>query len=204
MLAELTGEGYEVELKVPLKDIKRLERTLIGLGAVKLNAETQHDEYYDHPCKSFRTTDEAVRIRNRIPTGESEKPRGGAHRPMLELTYKGPKVDPKSKTRVEVTLGVSELGSTRSFLEHVGFKYVATVTKNRVFYKVEGVTVSIDEVEGVGLYVEFEQIVESKDSVEPVRDMLLSLTQKLGLDSKQSTRESYLELFLRKHPPYSV
>jgi len=123
---------------------------------------------------------------------------------MLELTYKGPKVDPKSKTRVEVTLGVSELGSTRSFLEHVGFKYVATVTKNRVFYKVEGVTVSIDEVEGVGLYVEFEQIVESKDSVEPVRDMLLSLTQKLGLDSKQSTRESYLELFLRKHPPYSV
>ncbi len=200
----MTVEGYEVELKVPLKDIKQLERTLMGLGAVKLNAETQHDEYYDHPCKSFRKTDEAVRIRSRIPTGVLEEPHGDSHRPVLELTYKGPRVDPKSKTRVEVTLGVSELGSTRSFLEHIGFKYVATVTKNRVFYNVGAVTVSIDEVEGVGLFVEFEQIVESRNRVEPVRDMLLSLTQKLGLDPKQSIRESYLELFLRKHPAHSV
>jgi adenylate cyclase class 2 len=200
----MTGEGYEVELKVPLKDIKRLERTLMRLGAVRLNAETQHDEYYDHPCKSFRTTDEAVRIRNRIPTGEPEEPNGESLRPMLELTYKGPRVDPKSKTRVEVTLGVSELGPTRSFLEHVGFKYVATVTKNRVFYKVGAVTVSVDEVEGVGSFVEFEQIVESRDSVEPVRDMLLNLTQKLGLDPKQSIRDSYLELYLCKHSPHTA
>jgi adenylate cyclase class 2 len=81
---------------------------------------------------------------------------------------------------------------------------VATVTKNRVFYKVGAVTVSVDEVEGVGSFVEFEQIVESRDSVEPVRDMLLNLTQKLGLDPKQSIRDSYLELYLRKHSPHTA
>jgi adenylate cyclase class IV len=40
--------------------------------------------------------------------------------------------------------------------------------------------------------------------VEPVRDMLLNLTQKLGLDPKQSIRDSYLELYLRKHSPHTA
>jgi adenylate cyclase class 2 len=174
-----------------------VEKSLRTRGSRRLNSETHYDEYYDHPCKSFNTTDEAVRLRRRVPFVTRKTTRIKT-RPILELTYKGPKVDSKSKSRAEVSLVVNNLEDARLFLERLEFRYVATIVKKRVFYKVGDATASLDDVEGVGLFLELEKIVKSSGEVEEARDELFDLIRSLGLNPSASIRDSYLELFMRR------
>jgi len=187
----------EVEVKVPLTDLHKVEESLRAGGSLRLNSETQYDEYYDHPCKSFKTTDEAVRLRRRVPSGSKKTARGEA-RSIVELTYKGPRVDSKSKSRTEISLVVNSLEDARLFLERLEFRYVATIVKRRVFYKVGDATASLDDVEGVGLFLEIEKLVKSSSDFEKARDEVLRLVGSLGLDPSISIRDSYLDLFMRK------
>lgn len=189
--------NIEVEVKVPVSNLDAVGRSLQDMGALRLNSETQYDDYYDHPCKSFSKTDETVRLRRRIPSGTRTTAKGESQ-PIIELAYKGPRVDPKSQSRTEVSLIIGDLESARMFLEHLGFKYVTTLIKKRVFYKIGDATASLDDVEGIGLFMEIEQIVASSDEVERTRDKLLRLMSNLGLDTSRSIRDSYLELFMRK------
>jgi adenylate cyclase class 2 len=93
---------------------------------------------------------------------------------------------------------VNDSDSARLFLERLGFRYVTTIIKRRVFYEFEDATASLDDVEGVGLYLEIEKIVSSGGDVERTRDELLRLIGILGFDSSMAIRDSYLELFQRK------
>ena len=54
----------EVEIKVPLSnyDTDQLREAILNLGGEYLTSETQCDTYFDHPCRSFQQTDEAVRV----------------------------------------------------------------------------------------------------------------------------------------------
>jgi len=194
----MSESGIEVEVKVPVTNPEAVRRALRRRGAVRINSETQYDEYYDHPCKSFHATDEAVRLRRRIPTSIRQNVAKGGFGQIIELTYKGPKVDSKSKTRIEVSFAVDNLESARLFLENLGFQYVATMTKRRSFYKLDDITASLDDVEEVGLFLEIEQIVTLYDEVERTRERLLHLVGELGLNPSDSIRESYLELFFQK------
>jgi len=67
-----------------------------------------------------------------------------------------------------------------------------------VFYKVGDATASLDDVEGVGLFLEIEKLVKSSSDFEKARDEVLRLVGSLGLDPSISIRDSYLDLFMRK------
>ena len=189
-------ESIEVEVKIPIENRKSVETALHRIGAQQMNSETQVDAYFDHPARAFQETDEALRLRSRHPEAE------GAHKDNTiptpyELTYKGPKLESRSKSRVEHTVLISNIDSARLILENLGFKHVATISKRRVFYTVDSITVSVDDVEDVGLFLELERIVTSRSDMNPALDMIFNLIERLGLDSKSSIRTSYLELFLR-------
>jgi adenylate cyclase class 2 len=167
----------EVEVKGRVADGEQLE---IIEGLVSqwkfLGEETQDDTYYAHPVRNFPDTDEALRIRR---VGED-----------FYLTYKGPKMDTVSKTREEIEIATSpEMGK---ILERIGFSPVARIIKTRRNYIKDGIVLSIDEVEGLGTFVELEA---ASDDPEDAKE-LLSLLEMLKLESE--TR-SYLELFLSNH-----
>ncbi len=92
---------------------------------------------------------------------------------------------------------ISNIDSARSILENLGFKYVATISKRRVFYTVDSVAISVDDVEDVGLFLELERVVTSRRDMNPALDMIFNLIERLGLDLNNSIRTSYLELFLQ-------
>jgi len=186
-------ETYEVEVKIPIDDSENVIKRILENRGKELNAETQSDIYFDHPCRSFAETDESVRVRQRIP---SDGTKG-----LAEITYKGPKVDRTTKTRLEYTSEVNDIDATLSILEHTGFTHVAKITKHRVFYVVDDITISVDEVEQVGLYIEFELLAESNSDLERSRERIFELINQLGLDSSNTIRASYLELFLRRIRP---
>ncbi|MBN2580652.1 MAG: class IV adenylate cyclase [Pirellulales bacterium] len=180
---------YEVELKFPVTDLMVLENRLRELGAEVTRPIAEADLYFAHPCRDFAKTDEAVRIRRK---GEK-----------CFITYKGPKIDPTTKTRREIELPLppeeETVGKWRELLEAVGFRPVAEVRKSRrkakVVWQGREVECSLDEVEGVGSYAELELIAEA-DGLDAARAVIASLAEKLGLSGGQ--RRSYLELLLRK------
>lgn len=180
---------YEVEQKFPVVDLQQLEKNLHELNATIEEPQVEADLYFAHPCRDFRQTDEALRIRRK---GEKNF-----------VTYKGPKIDATTKTRREIDLPVlpgSEMTlNWQALLESLGFQPVAEVRKSRrkakIAWQGQEVEGSLDDVEGVGSYFELELIAE-KDGIEAAKACIHSLAEKLGLH--ETERRSYLELLLLK------
>jgi len=115
------------------------------------------------------------------------------------ITYKGPKIDATTKTRREIELplgdGPEAFQSWKALLEAVGFRPVAEVHKVRrkaaIAWQGRTVEASLDEVQDVGTFVEFELVVE-KPEIEAAKSCIFSLAQSLGLT--QGERRSYLEM----------
>ncbi|MGY5858231.1 MAG: class IV adenylate cyclase [Candidatus Thorarchaeota archaeon] len=188
------NETYEVEVKLPVTDGEAMKQKILQAGGVPLNTDLQIDSYYDHPCRSFSETDESVRVRRRTLTEDSLIKESG-HSPV-ELTYKGPKIDKKTKTRIEYTIDLEDHESINKILLSTGFKLVANITKTREFFDIGGITASLDDVTDVGLYIELELIADGEDVMKEARNKIMTLVKDLGLDERDMVRESYLELYL--------
>lgn len=176
---------YEVEMKVraehePVRD--RLET----LGAKRQDVVSQVDTYYDPPDRDFAETDEALRVRR------EEGKTGGEL--TTKVTYKGPLVEPESKTREEAEMVVSWGSDPRAVLEGLGYEPAATVEKERERYLLDGVTVALDTVAGLGAFVEVE--LETEDDIEAARKRAVQTLETLGLDPSDQIRTSYLDLLL--------
>lgn len=172
----------EVEVKVKV-DHEKVRPILKKIGAAKVKTEIQSDTYFAAPHRDFAKTDEALRIRSL--DGQAV------------LTYKGPKLDEVSKTRKELETPVDELTITR-ILHALGFTEAGIVRKIREVYRTEGITVSLDAVEGLGEFLEVEIMAESEKELEPARHKLFDLLKQFGFDKEDSIRTSYLEMVLEK------
>lgn len=138
----------EIEIKTRSEDNGRVERLLLERGATPLGEQDQIDEYFNHPCRDFAETDEALRLR--------KDTRG-------RITYKGPKLDRFTKTREEIEMDIDDLDKMALMLIRLGFRPVVKVSKKRKEYVLNGVTVSLDSVEGLGDFVELEVLGEDAD-----------------------------------------
>ena len=142
----MTDAGrYEVELKFPLAaERDAVVARLQGLGARLVATIEQSDRYFNHPQRDFAQSDEAFRIRS-VGTQNF-------------VTYKGPKIDTRTKTRpeIELPLGDGEALAEQfaQMLTKLSFRPVATVRKQRACWElVRGdwhFEVAIDDVEEVG------------------------------------------------------
>lgn len=179
--------SIEVEQKFRVAGFQQLERLLKERAVPISTAEQQVDCYFAHPARDFAATDEALRIRR---VGQQNF-----------ITYKGPKLDATTKTRREIELPLAQgLASAADFaelLQALGFRPVAEVRKQRRHAELTGeghaVVLALDEVEGVGAFVELEVVVEA-DQVDAARQRLAEWAERLGL--KDNERRSYLELLL--------
>ncbi len=175
---------------------------LAELGAEPVNEVVQEDTYYDAPHREFAETDEALRVREERVTGDDKTPDAGepSDDPTTELTYKGPLVEAESKTRREVETAVADGAAADAILDALGFAPAATVRKERRRYAVDGFTVTIDAVEGLGEFVEVETEVEGSDSVPAARERAYGILREVGLDPDDQIRTSYLGLLLESEP----
>ncbi|AFL94509.1 putative adenylate cyclase 1 [Thermococcus cleftensis] len=150
-----------------------------------IRREYHEDTYFQHPCRDFSETDEALRIRIRRFNGHFE----------AFITYKGPKIDPDSKTRKEIEVPISDPDKHTEILTSLGFREVLTVEKVREKYYVDkGIVIALDEVEGLGKFVEIEALAEDEKSVVETVERLKEILRELGV--KRFERRSYLELLL--------
>jgi len=185
---------YEVEQKHRVDDAAALTAQLAARGVTIEPPLVQSDRYFAHPARDFAKTDEALRIRT---TGDKSY-----------VTYKGSKLDATTKTRreLELPLHPDDTGARQfaELLAALGFTPVAVVHKQRrKFYlphagqHVEG---SLDEVDGLGTFVELE-LVADDDTVEEAKRVIRELATELELGP--SIRTSYLEMLLERQPSHA-
>ncbi|MFW9843794.1 MAG: class IV adenylate cyclase [Candidatus Thorarchaeota archaeon] len=188
-------ETYEVEVKFPISDKDTMKKAIIDYGGTQQNIEFQVDDYYDHPCRSFSETDEAFRLRHRTVSNGQSHPE--TYVTPFELTYKGPKIDDRTKTRIEYTVDLHDSEAISQILVHIGFKLVGRITKHREIFDIEGIIASLDDVTDVGTYIEFELIADGKNDMKKARNRILKLAKTLGLNENDMLRDSYLELYFQ-------
>jgi len=161
----------EVEIKVRI-EIEEIKEKLSKLGAKLINEEHQIDTYFHHPCRDFKKSDEALRVR--MVAGQ------------YFLAYKGKKLDSQTKTRKEIEIKVDK--RVFNLLQSLAFSPVIKVEKQRSFYKWSNLRIFLDKVEGLGEFLEIEG-----DSWED-RERIFQLLDKLGIQRNKPIRKSYLEL----------
>jgi len=175
----------EVEIKVKIDDLEKVAQALHKLNAVFIAENLEVDAYFQHPARDFAETDEALRIR--------------AVKNNYQLTYKGPKLDTKSKTRLELTISISDGNIGKKIFEYLGFKPVMEIKKKRRIYQIGSVYVMLDNVEGLGTFIELETEVSNEKEISEKREDLIKLMVKLGISEDRFERRSYLELMRDTH-----
>lgn len=175
----------EVEVKAkilhPNEIIKRLNTQTIFLKEIY-----QEDIYFNAPDRDFKITDEALRIRM-----SSE---GSA------LTYKGPKIGNLiDKTREEISVRIINKRETiQIILKKLGFQPVATVSKKRLLFRFDDLSISIDFVKDLGEFIEVECLVQTQKEIASKRTKILNFLETLSVPFEDLERRSYLELLLNK------
>ena len=171
----------EVEIKIPLSDseVKRVKEILDSIGQF-IEKKVEKDTYFNHPCRDFMKTDEALRVRKA--------------RDSIRLTYKGPKIDQETKTREEIDLEVSH-EDIELLLKKLGFKVAGYVEKVREIYSVDEAIICVDDVSGLGKFIEVEIY---SDNLENAKSRIFEILTRLGLDRNKSIRKSYLEMVFEK------
>lgn len=202
---------YEVEQKYPLADVAAVEAALARLGATWHGTAEQVDRYFNHPCRDFGVTDEALRLRR---TDDA-----------LVITWKGPRLDATAKTRREIELPLAEaavpaaalaeaavpdaavaeaavpvtLERWTELLEALGFRQVHEVAKQRrlatVAWHGAAIDVALDEVAGLGNFVELELQVDAP-GIADAAIRIESLARELGCTAAE--RRSYLEMLIQQ------
>lgn len=182
----------EAELKASLGDLaaEELADRAAALGFLPEEQVRERDIYFNGTERDFRRTDEALRLRSvrRLPDGPWES----------LITYKGPKLDRVSNARTEYETGVSDGGTAQKLLEALGYRPLAEVNKVRRTYRLDQVTLCLDQVQGLGGFLELELLVPGEEQREAAVERLLALLEELGIPRGQLSRRSYLELLAEK------
>jgi adenylate cyclase class 2 len=197
MTNTLNDSKIEVEAKVYITnedEFAHLKSSLLSKNFKALIEHQETDYYYNSPVRDFRQTDEALRIR-KIKVNEIQNDK------KLEITWKGPKLDSKLKTREELTITIKDtsISVLKHFLCVLGFLDILEVRKRRESFKKEDTTVSLDRVDKLGLFMEVE-ILSTASKVKNASTKLVKLLCDLIPDyEERNIRRSYLELLIEKN-----
>lgn len=177
---------FEVEVKFRISDVNQVISKLNGF-ATYLGNDTEEDHYFNHPCRDFANTDEAIRVRIY-----------GSGRVMV--TYKGPRLKGEGKVRVEYNIDVDSADEVINTLKALGFREVAVIRKERLTYTYSNYTIYVDKVSDLGDFLEVETLTNDQGIVNDLVKGIISFARKmLNIDEKNIEQRTYLELILGRN-----
>ena len=194
---------YDVEVKIKIKKEDNFLEQLEEIGAeYKLDMENI-DSYYNMPdgLRDFKDTDEALRVRKNTEYIFDQESNKEIISVSGDLTYKGPKIDKDTKSRIEYLTEVSDFEAINMILITLGFKKIISVKKKRILYKIqfenEEIHIVFDKIQFLdGEFAEFEIITEKKEEILKKKALIFNLMNRLGYEKEESITKSYLELIV--------
>jgi len=184
------GAMREVEIKIALKSFDVIALALNERGVSLGSPMTQDDIWFAKPetIKSFaKFQSQAIALRIRQENGQAT------------LTLKQPQTN--STDNIELESGIDDAKIVQAMLEKIDFKEVVRVHKTRREARVDGIKVCLDEVEGLGKFVEAEQLTDERSNPAIIQQQLAALLCSLTNRPKAPIiTDSYSKLaFRRKH-----
>ncbi len=182
----------EIEIKLRVKDKEAIRGKLLGLGAISKGASTNIDHYFTVKHRDFMKTKECLRVRE-LP-----------ERNISMLTYK-PATTRKMEDagfmwKEEMEMEVEDGAMMSRILECLGCRKLATVHKVREKFEFRGFNVTMDEVKGVGSFMEIEMMGED---VEEAEAGMWKIIGELGLSRKDVEAENYRDLVMKASGVYT-
>ncbi|WP_297498725.1 class IV adenylate cyclase [Thermococcus sp.] len=162
----------EIEVKFRV-DFKGIMKKIESLGASFDREELQEDIYFSLPYPRL------LRVRN-VPN------LGRAY-----LTYKDIKDPGRNEEFDELEVKVSDFETVVEILKRLGFREDVVVRKRRLVYRLDGVTFELNDVEGLGGFLDIEVI---SDDVREAKRKIWEVARKLGLSEVDVEPRLYQEL----------
>ena len=162
----------EIEVKYLVKNLEQIKHKTLALGGQLIQPRVREINWrYDTPTQNLRQKQEVLRLRQDT---------------AARLTFKGSGfVQEGVLTRTEIEFEVSDFAAADRLLEHLGYQVFFIYEKFRQNYRLEGLTLSLDELP-IGNFVELEG--RTPQLVRQVSDLL-------GLDWQARVNTSYTDLF---------
>lgn len=176
----------EVEVKIRVNDINSLISLFLDKGFERESYVEEIDTYYTSKFHDFKANDEALRIRTscNLVSGKIES----------FVTYKGKKLDDISMSRLELETGVMDAEVMDRIFTSIGLIPVTPVKKKRLSLTKGNITACIDDVEGLGGFLELEIIVEDESMRKSALADIEIILNTLGLCMADTIRTSYLSM----------
>ncbi|MEW6252360.1 MAG: class IV adenylate cyclase [Planctomycetota bacterium] len=190
----------EIEIKLRIADDSAVRRALQARGARHVWRVLETDRILDTPERRLRAAGCALRVRTSRPA----PPQAGADVPSAllastaeatMLAFKGPRSPGDFKQREEIEVGVADAEALLDILGRLGCAPVIVLEKLRERWDLAGCQVLLDELPGLGRFVEIEG--PDAGAIERVRSAL-------WLDAAPLVRETYVEMAARHGSPDSA
>ncbi len=179
----------EVEIKARVLAEELLRRNLELAGVALGGVIFQHDEVFGWPdvvvgretgrLADGDSTAPWLRIRTEIVDGATThywtfKQSQGAHLDKLEYE-----------------LRIDDVDAAKGMIAALGFVPYSDVKKRRQQGKVDDVTICVDAVEGLGMFVELEKMTKDDVPYEKIADELWAILERLGVDRANEVTKGY-------------
>ena len=184
--------AIEVEIKLKIEDSGELIKKLKDQHFTAGKTVWESDLHFTSEHRNMKACDEALRVRC-----VEEKDTG---KQAAYLTYKGKNLDTCSMTRKEVELEISDGETGVELLKSIGFYPTTPVEKLRQYFHREQMTACVDQVTGLGDFLELEIIVEDETKRAAALSEIETLLVKLGYTMQDTTRTSYLSMLEEAFP----
>ena len=181
--------AIEVEIKLKIQDRQALAAKLLELDFHPGRLLRETDVYFRAAHHDFVKRDEALRVRETEDLETGEK--------TAQLNFKGPKLDDASMTRKEMETTVGDGGTVRAILEQIGFTPVIPVEKVRQYFHRGRQTACVDQVTGLGDFLELEILTEAETGRSAALTEIEEVLRQAGYSMEDTTRISYLSQLMK-------
>ncbi len=162
----------EVEVKFRVR-FEEIHGKILDIGAKFLREEFQEDVYF------------------KMPPAEQLRVRRVSNLNRSFLTYKRIADPGRNEEFDEIEVEVSDFEKTLQILKRLGFKEDVSVRKRRLVYRLGDVTFELNDVDGLGAFLDIEVI---SDNVKEAKRRIWEIAERLGLTEDDVEPRLYQEL----------
>lgn len=176
----------EIEVKARITNIKNLNKKLSDLGCHFGDSLIQDDAVFLPNGIEFSNITKGtpiVRIRN--------------SNNVITLTLKKRIISDNELITLEKEIIASDKQETLEIIEHMGFHEVVKVKKTQTECKHKEMTICIDNVAGLGDFIEVEKLSENENG-ETIQNFLFNFLQSLGIKEEDRIKKGYDTLIYEK------
>ena len=176
----------EIEIKANISNVDRLIDRIEDLGAKLSDAVYQKDDVFTRGDKVGGEGSVFVRVR--------QETKNNATKNIFTLK----KMINGHGDKIECETEISDPDNMLRAIAEMNFVPYMTIAKSRRETKIGEYSICIDEVEGLGNFIEIEKLVDENADHDEIVDELRIFAEKLGVDRADSVDKGYDVLLTEK------